>query len=74
MATPAVVVVCPPAWNVGAGGNAFVPGLVRKHGAFWDEVVLQERPLRGERFSCWCLEHGASSAVVPYFNIFLVEA
>ena len=35
MAASAVVVACP-AWDAGVGGSAFVPGLVRKHIAFWD--------------------------------------
>ena len=60
MAAPAVAVACP-----GAGGNAFVPGFVRKLEAFWDEVVLQEDPLRNEHISCWCSEHGTSSTEVP---------
>ena len=55
-----------PAWDTGAGGSAFAPGFVRKHEAFWDEVVLQEHPLRDELISRWCLEHGTSSTEVPY--------
>ena len=27
-------------WDAGASGSKFVPGLLRKHAAFWDEVVL----------------------------------
>ena len=27
-----------PAWDAGAGGSAFVPGLARKHVTFWNEV------------------------------------
>ena len=34
--------------------------------AFWDEVVLQEHPLRDELISCWCLQQGTSSTLVPY--------
>ena len=45
----------------GAGGNAVVPGFVRKHEAFWDKVVLPEHPLRAELISCWSLEHAISS-------------
>ena len=37
-----------PAWDAGAGGIAFVPSFVRKDLAFWDEVILQEHPLRDE--------------------------
>ena len=47
MAAPAVAVACP-----GAGGNAFVPGFVRKHEAVWDELVLQKHPLRDKLTSC----------------------
>ena len=54
------------AWQAGAGGSAFVLGLVREHIEFWDEVVLQEHPLRAELISCRCSEHGTSSTVVPY--------
>ena len=53
-----------PAWNAGARGSAFVPGFVRKLEAFWGEVVLQERSLRGGLISCWCSEHGTSSTEV----------
>ena len=54
-----------PAWDAGAGGRAFVSGFVRKHIAFWDEVILLEHPLRDELISYRCLEHGTSSTVVP---------
>ena len=53
------------AWDAGAGGGAFVPGFVRKHGAVWDELVLQEHSLRDELTSCWCLKHETSSTEVP---------
>ena len=54
-----------PAWDASAGGNAFVPGFVRKLEAFWNEVLLQEHPIRDELISCWCSEHGTSSTEVP---------
>ena len=33
------------------GGNAFVTGFVRKHSAFWDEVILERHPFRDELIS-----------------------
>ena len=58
-----------PSWDAGAGGSAFGPGLARKHIAVWDEVVQQEHPPRDELISCWCLEYGTSSTVVPYIYL-----
>ena len=58
-----------PAWDAGAGGSAFVPGFVRKHIAFWDEVILQGHPLRDVLISYSCLEHGTSSTVVPGIRV-----
>ena len=49
------------AWDAGAGGTAFVPGFVRKHLAFWGEVILQEHTVRDELILYWCLEHGTNS-------------
>ena len=35
-----------PIWDARASGRKFVPGLLRKHAAFWNEVVLPEHHLR----------------------------
>lgn len=33
-------------WDSGVSGNKFVPGLLRTHAAFWDEVILPGDHLR----------------------------
>ena len=33
-------------WDAGVGGHDFVPGFVRKHVAFWEDVILADYPLR----------------------------
>ena len=38
-------------WDTGTGGSAFVPGFVRKHLTFWDEVILDGHPLRDDLIS-----------------------
>ena len=35
-----------PIWDSGASGSKFVPGLLRKHAAFWYEIILPDHPLR----------------------------
>lgn len=35
-----------PIWDSGEAGVLFVPGLPRRHVAFWDEVILVDHPLR----------------------------
>ena len=60
-----------PARDAAAGWSAFVPGLARKYIALWDEVVQQEHPLHDEFDSCWYLEYGTSSTVVPYTRYIL---
>ena len=35
-----------PIWDGGASGSKFMPGLMRKHTAFWDDVVLPGHHLR----------------------------
>lgn len=35
-----------PIWDAGADGSRFVPGLLRKHAAFWDEMILPTHHLR----------------------------
>lgn len=34
-----------PVWNAGIDGNQFVPGLVRRHVEFWQDVMLPNHPL-----------------------------
>ena len=65
MATPAVAVAYPGVGGRREGGDAFVPGFVRKHDAFWDEVVLQKHIFCDELELCLCLEHRTSSREVP---------
>ena len=35
-----------PVWDAGEKGRNFVPGFVRKHVAFWENVILEDHPLR----------------------------
>ena len=35
-----------PVWDAGEKGRNFVPGFVRKHVAFWGNVILEDHPLR----------------------------
>lgn len=35
-----------PVWDTASDGSGFVPGLPRRHLAFWDEVILQRHPSR----------------------------
>ena len=50
MAAPTVALACP---GVGCRRerNLFGPGLMRKHEALFDEIVLKEHPLRDELIS-----------------------
>ena len=40
-----------PVWNAGVDGGQFVPGFVRRHAVFWNDVILQDHPLRGTLMS-----------------------
>ncbi|CAM9718774.1 unnamed protein product [Laminaria digitata] len=35
-----------PVWNAGVDGDQFVPGFVRLHVDFWNDIILQDHPLR----------------------------
>lgn len=35
-----------PAWDAGVDGREFVPGFVRQHTAFWEQVILRNHPHR----------------------------
>ena len=40
-----------PVWNAGVDGGQFVPGFVRRHADFWNDIILQDHPLRGTLMS-----------------------
>ena len=64
MAVPAVAMVYP---GVGRRREEerVCAGFRAQTRSVWDEVVLQEHPLRDELIACWCLKHGASNPEVP---------
>ena len=35
-----------PVWDVGGDGDRFVPGFVRRHVDLWQDIILQDYPLR----------------------------